>query len=90
MAIVSSDAVGATPELVRDGVNGRTFPTGNLQALVSCMREVSDPERLEKYRTGSAEVLADWRKRGDPVEGLCKALSFAGVRFERSSGQRPA
>jgi glycosyltransferase involved in cell wall biosynthesis len=82
MAIVSSDAVGSAPELVHDGVNGRVFPAGDLNALIDCLREVSAQPRLDQCRAGSAQVLADWRRRGDPVEGLRKALRFAGISLE--------
>ena len=83
MAMVSSDTVGAAAELVRDGVNGWTFPAGDLPALIGRVREVSGAG-LGEYRAGSPGVLADWRTRGDPVEGLRKALRFAGVRFDES------
>jgi glycosyltransferase involved in cell wall biosynthesis len=79
MAIVSSDVVGAAAELVRDKVNGRVFPVNNLQALVECMRDASDPANLERYRSASAGILADWRERGDPIKGLRKALAHAGM-----------
>jgi glycosyltransferase involved in cell wall biosynthesis len=82
MALVSSDTVGAAAELVRDGVNGWTFPAGNLPVLIDRLREVSNPAGLDKYRAGSPGVLADWRKHADPVEGLRKALRFAGVKFD--------
>lgn len=79
LAVVSSDAVGAAAELVRDGVNGRTFPRGDLTALTECLLDVTAPGRAAALRANSPMVLADWRRRGDPVRGLRDALGSAGV-----------
>ena len=77
LAIVASDAVGAAAELVRDGVNGGIFPSGSLQALTERLMFVTEPERIETLKAGSAAVLAEWRKVADPVEGLRQALASA-------------
>jgi glycosyltransferase involved in cell wall biosynthesis len=79
LAIVASDVVGAAAELVRDGVNGRIFPAGDAAALRAALLDVTDPGRTDAMKTASASVLADWRRRGDPVEGLRRALEFTGV-----------
>jgi glycosyltransferase involved in cell wall biosynthesis len=79
MAIISSSVVGAAAELVRDGVNGKLFPPGDLAALSQAMLEVTDENRIGKLKAGSKAVLADWRCRGDPVTGLVNALKFSGT-----------
>ncbi|MGD9689774.1 MAG: glycosyltransferase family 4 protein [Phycisphaerales bacterium] len=79
MAIVATNTVGAAGELVRDGVNGRTFPPSDLDALTAALLDVTDPARLQQYRAASAGVLADWRDRGDPVKGIRSALRTVGV-----------
>ena len=79
LAMVSSDVVGAAAEVVIDGVNGRQFRSGDRESLVKALLEVTDQENTERYKTASAEVLADWRERGDPVEGVRKALRHSGV-----------
>lgn len=79
LAIISSDVVGAAAELVRDGVNGRLFPAGNVDALTHAMRDVSDPKKLDAMKAASARVVADWRREGDPVEGLRQALMLLGL-----------
>jgi glycosyltransferase involved in cell wall biosynthesis len=79
LALVASDVVGAAAELVRPGVNGFVFPRGDLAALTRCLREVTDPGRCDALRAGAAAVLADWRRRADPVAGLRAALRAAGV-----------
>ncbi len=79
LAIISSDVVGASHELVRDGINGRMVPPGNLAALTEAMLDVSHPDRIDLQKAGSAAVLEDWRRRGDPIQGLRSALQFCRV-----------
>jgi glycosyltransferase involved in cell wall biosynthesis len=74
LAIVASSAVGAAAELVRDGVNGRMFPAGRLPALIDALRDATAPEVTSRYRAGSVEVLADWRHRADPIQGIRHAM----------------
>lgn len=81
LAVVASDAVGAAAELVRDGVNGRVFPSGDLAALVECLRDVTAPGRCDTLKSASPAVLADWRRRGDPIRGLRTALATVGVLY---------
>jgi glycosyltransferase involved in cell wall biosynthesis len=75
LAIVTSDVVGASAELVRDGINGKVFKNKDLDGLTASLRFVTDPARIDALRAGSAAVLADWRTRGDPIKGLVQALS---------------
>jgi glycosyltransferase involved in cell wall biosynthesis len=79
MAIVASNVVGAAAELVVEDVNGSIFPAGSLSHLTESLRWVTGPENIERLKAGSDPVLADWRRRGDPVDGLRRALGFAGV-----------
>ena len=74
LAIVASDVVGAAAELVAQGDNGFTFPAGDGEALLSALRRVTDPDRIDQYKAASSGVLADWQQRGDPVEGIRRAL----------------
>ncbi len=79
MAIVSSSVVGAAAELVRDGVNGRLFPPGDREKLTDCLLDVTDVSKTEAMKRASADVLKEWRQRGDPVEGLRWAMRSVGV-----------
>jgi glycosyltransferase involved in cell wall biosynthesis len=78
MAIAASDVTGAAYELVRDGVNGRLFPPGDLIAATAALRECTDPHRIEFLKQGSTSMLANWRMTGDPIDGLRKALQTNG------------
>ena len=48
--------------------------------LRQALLEVTAPDRTDDMKAASAQVLADWQRRGDPVDGLRKALAFIGVR----------
>jgi glycosyltransferase involved in cell wall biosynthesis len=77
LAVVATDVVGAAAELVRDGVNGRIVPVDARAELTAALRDVTaDANRM---KGASAAVLADWRRRADPVEGVRRALASAGV-----------
>lgn len=79
LAIVVSEVVGAGAALVRSGVNGETFPLGDLDTLAEKLLDITDPQAINRYRAASPGVLADWRRDHDPVEGLRSALAKAGV-----------
>lgn len=79
LVVVASDVVGAAYELVRDGRNGRLFKVGDADALTAALRDVTDPEAIERYRAEVGPALADWRRRADPVEGIRQALRKVGL-----------
>jgi glycosyltransferase involved in cell wall biosynthesis len=79
IAIVSSHVVGASAELVRDGINGRLFQTGDLRSLTDALLDSTDLQKIDAYKTASAAILTDWRKRGDPVQGLRQALTLCNI-----------
>ena len=77
LAIVASDSVGAAAELVRTGVNGEIFLSGNLRDLSAKLTLVTDSAKIDRFKAGSNTVLAEWRSSADPVEGLRQALRTA-------------
>ena len=79
LAVVSSNVVGAAAELVRDDVNGRLFPPGDLPALTRVLSDITRNGVSDRLKAASGSVLADWRKQGDPVEGLLAAVKSVGL-----------
>lgn len=80
MAILCSDVVGAGAELVRDHINGFTFPANDDgHVLYERLLEVTQPGAIDSYKSHSREMLAEWRQRGDPVNGLRQALESLGL-----------
>jgi glycosyltransferase involved in cell wall biosynthesis len=79
MAVVASDVVGAAAELVVDNVNGRIFPVDDQRGFREALLSVTADENIQRMKDASAQVLADWRRDGDPVDGLRDALTHAGI-----------
>ncbi len=76
MAIVVSDVVGASPELVHEGRNGLKFPVGDLDSLAAALRTMTHPERIDVAKQHSREVLREWLAVADPVRSFCSAMSL--------------
>lgn len=79
LAIVTSHVVGAAAELVREGVNGYTFPSGDVQAFAERLRKVTDPANIDRMKAASPGILEQWCAKADPVRGLRQALAACGV-----------
>ncbi len=79
LAVVSAETVGAAVDLVRDGVNGRTFARNDEAGLIECLLDVTQADRLATMRAASSKVLAEWRRKADAVEGLRDALTAVGA-----------
>lgn len=88
LAVIASEVVGAAAELVKPGVNGDLFKKGDADDLARALRDVTDPSKIETYRRGSRDVLTEWRRRGDPIDGARRALEFSGI-LEPRSGVKP-
>ena len=80
LAMITSNMVGAGAELCREGVNGGMFPAGDATRLAELLLQVTaDPTRLQEMRTASLRVLDEWRRRGDPVQGVRLAMAYVGL-----------
>jgi glycosyltransferase involved in cell wall biosynthesis len=79
LPIVASAGVGAVPELVKEDVNGITFPTGDLDGLIHALRNITFPGTAERLGARSREVLATMRASADPVKAMRQALHRSGV-----------
>lgn len=79
LAIIASDRVGAAYELVKNDVNGRMFPAGDLRALTQAMRDCTAEPANSRMRGASLAEIARWRAQADPVQGMRAALARAGL-----------
>lgn len=71
---VVSDRVGARLDLVRPGVTGEIFPTGDVKALEACLRKlVFDRELTKQMGKLARERMATWSYR-ETLEGWLKGL----------------
>jgi glycosyltransferase involved in cell wall biosynthesis len=78
-AVVCSDVVGASAELVKEGVNGFTYPPGDLAGLTDRLRRATDGGTIDRLKAGTVRVLGDWRRLADPIQGIRAALRWCGV-----------
>jgi glycosyltransferase involved in cell wall biosynthesis len=79
LALVASSIVGAAADVLEDGVNGKTFKTGDLDSLTAALMDVTNPDRIEAMKSASPRMLANWRSQSDPVIHLRRALRDTGV-----------
>ena len=79
LALVTTDIVGASPELVSDGENGRIFRPGDLNAFITALRDVTKPDRIDEMKANSRRVLARWMAESDPVDGFRAAMESCGL-----------
>lgn len=90
LALVTSDVVGASAELVRDGFNGGTFRTGDCGDLTRVLRACTAADRIDVAKRGSHEMLASWKAKADPIAGLRQALASPLGRSRRGRVRRLA
>ena len=94
LPIVASSQIGCVPDLVRDGVNGRIFPAGNIAALAEALRTlIADAGLRERMGHASRDIIARW-SYAECAAGLSAALAalgiavLAGVRAVNAGGGR--
>lgn len=80
LPIVLSDRVGAAPDLLVDGENGRVFPAGDETALAAAIADVvRDPDRRAAMGAASAQRVLAWRYESS-VQGFSDAVHAAAKR----------
>jgi glycosyltransferase involved in cell wall biosynthesis len=79
LAIVTSDMVGAAPELVKPGRNGAIFPAGDLKALVQSLMAVTAQEQIDNAKLKSLAVLHEWLAECHPVAAFRTARQQSGI-----------
>ena len=79
LAVITSDAVGATHDLIDDQVSGRIFPVGDVAALKQAILDVTNEQAIADFKVRSRTALAVWRERNDPIAEIRRALTDQGV-----------
>jgi glycosyltransferase involved in cell wall biosynthesis len=81
LPIIASDIAGATPDLVRDGWNGRVVPARDLDGLVSAMRQLAqDTEGTQRMAQHSREHIANYTA-ANWASGFARAVTEAGLQW---------
>ena len=76
LAVVSTDVVGAAVELVKDKFNGCLVPPNDIESLAEALISVSDSGTIDQMKSNSLVCLEQWRKQGDPVDGVRSCLHY--------------
>src|SRR5579875_2943832 len=84
-AVIVSDRAGCGPDLVKPGVNGAIFPSGDAGALADAMAALlGDRHALRRMGTSSREIIERWSFNED-LAGIRAALDYlTGARHETS------
>ena len=73
-AIISTDEVGATRDLIRHGENGYVCKAGDLNQMISVLRlALGNREHLNEMAIKSQRIIGEWSYKQD-IEGILKAL----------------
>ncbi len=74
-AVVVSDDMGCQPDLVTNGVEGRVFPAGNIDALADALRNIfATPQTAMEMGGNALRKMNGWSFEQD-VRGLRQALA---------------
>lgn len=89
-AVVASRAMGATPFLIHDGVNGVSFESENLEELcVKTLKLIGDKEFRYKLQNNAFDTIkCEWngRNAGEKLIRLCKELYSGNKDFAYEEG----
>jgi glycosyltransferase involved in cell wall biosynthesis len=88
--IIVSDDMGNQPDLITDGVNGKVFPAGNVEALRAVIVSVlGDDEGRREMGRHSLERINQWSFEED-IRGLREALNHvAGLALTSIETSKP-
>lgn len=79
LPVIVSQEVGCVRDLVRDGVNGATYPSGDIEALAAVIRSVlADPAKRVAMGAASHRIIDHWSYR-ECLDGIRDALAKAGI-----------
>lgn len=80
LPIITTDQVGAAPDLVKDGENGFIYPVGDIEKLPDCLLKLlRDFELRVKMGKRSLEIIHKWSYTED-IEGILTALEYIKIR----------
>lgn len=79
LPIVASAEIGCAADLIRPGVNGQTFGTGDVEGLASALHPIlADAETRRRMGAASSDIISRW-SYAECASGLRTALASCGV-----------
>ncbi len=86
LPVIVAQEVGCVRDLVRDGVNGATYPSGNIGALAAAIGAVlADPVKRVAMGAASRRIIDHWSYR-ECLDGIRDALLKAGAKAGAKAG----
>lgn len=82
LPVVASTELGCVPDLVHDGINGRTFAAGDVMALAEAIRSMlSDAELRQRMGKESRNIIDRWSfsECGDALRASLRSLGVMPV-----------
>jgi len=79
LPVIATEVVGAAVELVKHQTNGMIVRPRDVAGLADAIEQTTDPHVGQWMSKAAADVLREWRKAGDPVEGLRSACRHFNV-----------
>ena len=74
LSVIISDVVGCGKDLVKSGENGYIFPSGDIEKLAECLKELaSDSKKRKLFGKKSFGIIQNYSYNED-IEGILKAL----------------
>lgn len=79
LPVIVAQEVGCVRDLVQDGVNGATYPSGDIGALAAAIRSVlADPVKRMAMGAASRRIIDHWSYR-ECLDGIREALAKARI-----------
>lgn len=76
LPIITTDKVGAAPDLVKNKENGFIYSVGDIEKLASLLLKLlEEPDLREKMGKRSLEIIDKWSYKED-IEGILAALEY--------------
>jgi glycosyltransferase involved in cell wall biosynthesis len=83
LAVIASSLVGSSYDLIRDGINGYQYPSGDVEALSGSLERIASlPDRGKQLGECSSLVIKAW-DFGATIESLRSALDKVGAESTR-------
>jgi glycosyltransferase involved in cell wall biosynthesis len=75
LPIIASDMVGCTDDLIKEGINGYTYPCGDIDALSAKLKLlINDESRRKQMGEASAQIVGEYSYE-NCVKGIMEALA---------------
>jgi glycosyltransferase involved in cell wall biosynthesis len=88
--VITTDAVGAAEDLVRNGVNGYVVKNGEIEELYLALRKMVEDPRLRKTMGENSRIIfEEFNDFGKMFRGFKKAIEYSiNTSEQRNSGRR--